>query len=134
MGTQDKETPAQDRAAQSLKKKEAKRAAKIRKFIKDLGVGPNARTEIRYAGDTKLKGYVSESADDYFVMTDETTGAVTRVEYTQVETVILWPSVKTLMRRDLTSPSRLFKKLAIGAGIGFGVLFAVCGISKGCKN
>ena len=134
MSAQAKETPAQNPAAQTLTKKELKRAAKIRKFIKDLGVGPNARTEIRYAGDTKLKGYVSESTDDYFVITDETTGAATRVEYTQVEKVIMWPTVKTLMRRDLQSPSRLFKKLAIGAGIGFGVFFAACAITKRCQN
>ena len=133
LNTQAKETPAQVQK-QSLSKKEIKRAAKVKKFIKELGVGPNARTEIRYAGGTKLKGYVSESADDYFVTTDETTGAATRVEYAHVEKVIVWPSVKTLMRRDLHSPSRLVKKLAIGAGIGFSVFLAVCAISKQCQN
>jgi len=130
---QDKEAVQQAPVSRVLSKKEIKRAGKVRKFVKELGVGPNARTEIRYAGDTHLKGYVSESADDYFVMTDEA-GVATRVEYSQVEKVIIWPSVKSLIRRDINSPSRFFKRLAIGAGIGFGVLFAVCGITRGCQN
>jgi hypothetical protein len=118
---------------QALSKKEAKRVNNLKKFFKSLGVGPNARTEIRYANNTQLKGYVSESTDEYFVVTDENTGATTRVEYAQVEKVIIWPSVKTLMKREM-KPSRFFKKLAIGAGIGFGVLFGACLITKGCQN
>ncbi|HWN07979.1 MAG TPA: hypothetical protein VNO50_01595 [Pyrinomonadaceae bacterium] len=131
---QDKETVEQAPASRVLSKKELKRASKVKKFIKDLGVGPDARTEIRYAGEIPLKGYVSESADDYFVMTDEKTSVATRIEYSQVEKVIIWPSVKSLIRRDINSPSRFFKRLAIGAGIGFGVLFVLCGISKGCRE
>ena len=130
---QNKEPVEQARAAQPLSKKEIKRAKKIRKLIKSLGTGSNARTEVRYANKTLLKGYVSEATDDYFVMTDET-GAATRIEYSQVEKVMTWPTVKTLVRRDMSSPSRLFKKLAIGTAIGLGVLFAACGITRRCQN
>jgi ligand-binding sensor domain-containing protein len=131
---QDKDTVKQVPVARVLTKKEMKRASKFRKVVKELGVGPNARTEIRYAGGTHLKGYVSESAEDYFVMTDETTNVSTRVEYAQVEKALIWPSAKTLIKRDVNSPSGFFKKLAIGAGIGFAVLLTVCGISKQCQE
>ncbi len=80
------------------------------------------------------QGYLSESADDYFVMTDEKTSVATRVEYSQVEKVIIWPSVKALIRQDVNSPSRFFKRLAIGAAIGFGALFALCGITQRCRE
>ena len=130
---QNKEPVEQVRAGQALNKKEIKRARKIRKLIKSLGTGTNARTEVRYANKTSLKGYVSEATDEYFVMTDDT-GAATRIEYSQVEKIMTWPTVKTLARREMSSPSRFFKKLAIGTAIGFGVLFAACGITKRCQN
>lgn len=130
---QNKETAEQVQVAQALSKKEVKRINNLKKFFKGLGVGPNARTEIRYANNTQLKGYVSEATDEYVDVTDENTGATTRVEYAQVEKVIVWPSVKTLMKREM-KPSRFFKKMAIGGGILFGVLIGGCLITKGCRN
>jgi hypothetical protein len=67
--------------------KQARFAEKVKAGISQLGTGENARIELKLSDKTKLKGYVSEVADDHFVVIDKKTGAATNVAYTQVQTV-----------------------------------------------
>lgn len=73
--------------AGSKEDKEARFAAKVKDGIRKLGTGPDARLEVKLKDKTKLKGYVSETADDSFVIVDEKTGTASRVTYPQVKKV-----------------------------------------------
>jgi hypothetical protein len=57
--------------AGSKEEKEARLAAKVKEGIRKLGTGPDARVEIKLRDKTKLKGYVSEAAEDSFVIVDD---------------------------------------------------------------
>jgi hypothetical protein len=46
----------------------------------------------------------------------------------------MWPTVNTLMKAEFSSPSRIFKKVAIGTIIAVGLIAAVCGISRRCEE
>ena len=61
------------------------KAEKVKAAIAKLGTGFEARIEVRLQDKTKLKGYVSEANDDYFVVVDDNTGAPTQVAYSQVK-------------------------------------------------
>jgi hypothetical protein len=73
--------------AGSKEEKEARLAAKVKEGIRKLGMGPDARVEIKLRDKTKLKGYVSEAAEDSFVIVDDKTSATSRVTYPQVRQV-----------------------------------------------
>jgi hypothetical protein len=121
--------PLQD--AQAKPTKEEKRAAKIKELIARLGTGPDARVGVKLRDKTDLAGYVSETAGDHFVITNSKTGAVTTVMYSQVEKINLLPSLKPLLKKELSS-GRFFKRLAIAAGVVIGAVVVICAASKGC--
>ena len=77
--------------------------------ITQLGTGEQARVELKLADRTKVKGYISESAADHFVVVDKKTGAATRVTYGQVQQV---------KGNNLSTGA----KIAIGLGILAGIL------------
>ena len=120
-------------AAGSRKTKEEKQVAKIRSMVARLGTGPKAGIEIKLRDKSELKGYVSERADDHFVITDEKTGSVTSVTYAQVDKIKLLPFVKTAFQRDV-STGRIFKNAAIGFGLLLTGVMVVCLISKRCTE
>jgi hypothetical protein len=66
---------------------EAQLAAKARVNIAKLGVGKNARVEVKLRDNTKLKGYVSGAEADSFTVTDSKTGASRTVAYSEVTQV-----------------------------------------------
>ena len=66
--------------------KEAQLAARVKAAVANLGTGSAARIEIKLSDGTRLKGYVSETAEDHFVIVDDKTGA-TAVPYPQVKKV-----------------------------------------------
>ena len=113
--------------------KEEKRAAKTKELIAKMGTGPEARIGVELLDKTNLEGYVGQADDDHFVVTNEKTGAVTTVMYSQVKKIKLLPTVKTLLKKDLSS-GRFFKRMAIAAGVVFGAVFVVCAATKGCVN
>ncbi|HEX8071980.1 MAG TPA: hypothetical protein VF546_18675 [Pyrinomonadaceae bacterium] len=100
--------------------KDAKRIAKVKKQIADLGTGTRAKVEVKLRDKTKLAGYVSEITDDHFAVTDEKTNAATTVEYAQVEKVRPTPSLQSAVR-DFTN-TRAGKIVGISCGILAGVL------------
>ena len=67
--------------------KEAKFAEKVKTEIAKLGIGTDAKVQIKLKDGTKLKGYVSEIKDNEFVVTDLKTGAAMPVPYPNVKQV-----------------------------------------------
>jgi hypothetical protein len=65
--------------------KEVRFAEKVKAGIARLGIGPEARVEIKLRDGRKLKGYISEIGDEYFVVTDAKTGTATSIPYPQVQ-------------------------------------------------
>ncbi len=73
--------------AGAKEEKEARFALKVKDGISKLGTGTEARVEVKLRDKTKLKGYVSESGDESFVIVIEKTGMATTVAYPQVKQV-----------------------------------------------
>jgi hypothetical protein len=68
-------------------RKEDEFAAKVKAAVAKIGIGPDARIEVRLRDETKLKGYVSEANENGFVVVNEKTGVATQVAYPQVKKV-----------------------------------------------
>jgi hypothetical protein len=64
--------------------KEARAIEKLKAGLAKLGTGKEARVEVKLKDKTKLKGYLSEVADDHFVVIDAKSGEATKVLYPQV--------------------------------------------------
>lgn len=92
--------------------KQAKFAGKVRAAVIKLGTGESARVRVTLRDRTKLEGYVSGAGEDSFTVTSAKTGAVTTVAYAQVRGV---------KGNNLSTGA----KIAIGAGIGAGVVLLI---------
>lgn len=55
--------------------------------VEKLGVGSDARVEVKLLDGTRLKGYVSAKEQDSFTVTDRKTGASSVVRYAEVSEV-----------------------------------------------
>ena len=73
--------------ATSREEKEARLAADVQSGIIKLGTGPTARVEVKLRDKKKIKGYVQEIAEDYFVVVNDRTGVTTTIAYPQVKQV-----------------------------------------------
>lgn len=71
--------------ASTKAEKEAIQAGKVKEAINKLGVGKESRIELKLKDKRKVKGYISEINDDYFVVSDAN-GASVPVPYPQVQT------------------------------------------------
>ena len=91
--------------------KEAKRAEKVRTQIAKLGTGRDARVRLELRDRTKLEGFISEAGAEEFAVTDAS-GNTTRVPY---------PQVRKAQGNNLSTGA----KIAIGAGIGAGVVLLI---------
>ncbi|HEX8921947.1 MAG TPA: hypothetical protein VF766_10745 [Pyrinomonadaceae bacterium] len=60
---------------------------KVKAAIAKLGTGFAARVTVRLKDKTKLKGYVLDAREDYFVLVDDETNASIDVAYSRVEQV-----------------------------------------------
>ena len=65
----------------------AGRAGEVKAGISRLGVGRGARVELELRDRRRLGGYVSEAGEDYFVVKDSRSGAVTAIAYPEVSKV-----------------------------------------------
>lgn len=52
-----------------------------------LGLGPEARVDVRSGNGAKTKGYIGETRDSEFVVVNEKTGLKTNVPYFQVKAI-----------------------------------------------
>ncbi len=101
-------------SAMTKAEKETRFAEKIKAGIAKLGTGKDARIEVKLQDGTKLKGYVSETTDDHFVVMNAKTGAAVPVAY---------PQVKQVKGNNLSEGVKIAIGLAIG--IGLAVILAV---------
>jgi hypothetical protein len=90
--------------AGSTEHKQARYAEKIRIGIARLGTGEQARLRVKLRDKTQLDGYVSEAAEQDFVIVSAKTGAATSVPYAQV---------KQVQGNNLSTGA----KIAIGLGV-----------------
>lgn len=100
--------------SQGSQDKLLKKAAKVKEKIRTLGTGPDAKVKVKLHDKTVYQGYISEVTDDGFVVTD-ISGKTHPVQYA---------SVDSLGGRNLSSGT----KVAIGIGIGAGIVLAVLGL------
>lgn len=98
--------------AGSSGEKEARLAVKVKEGVGKLGVGKEARVEVKLRDKTKLDGYIGEAGEDSFVVVDAKTGEPNTVAYS---------SVKQIKGNNHS----LGVQIAIGAAIVVAVLVAV---------
>jgi hypothetical protein len=70
--------------ARSQDDAQARRTEKVRENVRKLGVGPEARVEVKLEDGRKLKGHIREATEDNFVVVEEKTGTATTVAYSEV--------------------------------------------------
>jgi hypothetical protein len=58
---------------------------KIKEGVRKLGIGEEARVELKLKDGRKLKGYIREAGEDTFVVVDAKNGAATTVTYEDVK-------------------------------------------------
>jgi hypothetical protein len=98
--------------ADSKDEKQARRTEKVKRTIIELGVGVEARVKVKLQDNRKLRGYISQVGEHYFVVTDPRTGAATKVVY---------GDVKEAGGDNLSTGA----KIGIGIGIGAAILLAL---------
>lgn len=99
--------------ANETPKEKAKRAllaSEVKAAVAAVGTGTAARVRVRLSDKTEYHGYVTEIADDHFVVADAKTGATAPIYY---------PEVKGIKGNNLST----------GAKIGIGV--AVAAVATG---
>jgi hypothetical protein len=62
-------------------------AEKVRSKVQKIGIGPNARVEVKLRDNTKLKGYINSAEQDSFTVTDNRTGSDRTVSYADASSV-----------------------------------------------
>ncbi len=93
---------------------------KVKAAVAKRGTGKKARVTVKLQDGSKLKGYISQAADDSFTLTDSKTGQTRMLTYGEVT--------------EVKKPGGLSlgAKIAIGLGVAVGVLALLYGI--GCGN
>lgn len=102
--------------AKTKEEKAAEFTSKVKTGIAKLGVGPDARIEVKLRDKTKLKGYVSQVSDESFVVADAKTGTTTEVPY---------PNVASVTGKNLSTGAKIAIGIAIGVGATFLVLYLI---------
>lgn len=89
---------------------------KVKATVVGRGTGPKAKVTVKLKDNTKLKGFISQSGNDSFSLTDSKTGQVTTLAYADVSEVKKQGGLS------------LAAKIGIAVGVFFGalaILFAV---------
>jgi small nuclear ribonucleoprotein (snRNP)-like protein len=60
---------------------------KVRARVQKIGVGRNARVEVKLRDNTQLKGYISAADQDSFTVIDSNTGSTRTVSYADSSSV-----------------------------------------------
>lgn len=92
-------------------------AAKVRAEIAKLGIGRDAKVTVQLKDGKKIKGYVSETKADSFVVTDSKTLSQTEVQYSDVSKV-----------KGQNIPAGA--SIAIAVGVAVGIIFLLGAILK----
>ena len=73
--------------AQTSADKQVEVIEKVKESVRKLGVGEEARVEVKLNDGTKLKGYILDAGQDSFVVVDKNTGATKTIEYRDVNQI-----------------------------------------------
>ncbi len=98
---------------------ETKAAEKIKVKVARLGVGGKL-IEVKLKDKTKIKGYITEIKNDYFVSVSKKNGASTNISYNQVK------SVESILLKALLIPALVVTVLTVS-------LFVYCATGR-CEN
>ena len=71
--------------AQSLSEQQA--TEKVRTKVIKMGVGVNARVEVKLKDNTQFKGYISDANQDSFTVVESKTGSSKTVSYAETSSV-----------------------------------------------
>ena len=98
-------------------------AAKIKAAVLKRGTGENKRVEVKKTDGTKLKGYISQSGEDSFTLTDSKTNQTS---------VITYGDVAKLKNRS-SRGDKIALGIIVGAIAGVAIVLGSI-ISIRCKN
>jgi hypothetical protein len=87
---------------------------KIRAGIYKLGIGKDARVEVKLRDKTELQGYISEVSEDSFTVTDLKTEA---------SSIVAYPNVRQVKGHNLTTRTKIMIGIAIAVGLGIVLYF-----------
>jgi hypothetical protein len=76
-------------AARANVRQEAQAAniERVKEGVRKLGIGPEARVEVKLLDGRKFKGYIKDSYDDNFIVVDQKSRADITVDYSQVKEI-----------------------------------------------
>ena len=94
------------------KAKRAMLASEVKAGVAAIGTGKSARVRVRLVDKTEYHGYVTEIAEDHFVVADAKTGATAPIYY---------PEVKGIKGNNLSTGA----KIGIGVGIAAAVAIII---------
>ena len=110
---------AADSDSEKATAKQNKLSEKVKTGVSKLGVGSDARVEVKLRDHAKLAGFISEAGPDSFVITDPKTG---------VKTPVLYADVTQVKGHNLSTGA----KVAIGIAIGAGIVLIILAIYLNC--
>jgi hypothetical protein len=91
------------------KAKRALLASEVKAGVSAIGTGERARVRVRLIDKTEYHGYVTEIADDHFVVADAKTGATAPIYYTEV---------KGIKGNNLSTGAKIGIGVAVAAAVG----------------
>lgn len=95
---------------------QARKIEQVKENVRKLGVGEEARVEVKLQDGRKLKGYIREAGEDNFTVIDSKSGTATTVDYSQV---------KQLKGSNRSTAA----KVGINVAKGIGVVAVVAGLA-----
>ena len=104
--------------AESKEEKQARFAEKIKANVLKLGTGESTRVKVKLRDKAKLEGYISDSSEETFTVTNRKTGVATTVAY---------QDVKSVQGNNLSTGA----KIAIGVGIAAAIIFIILWYTTG---
>lgn len=91
------------------KAKKAMLASEVKAGVAQLGTGTSARVRVVLYDKTRYHGYITEIAEDHFVVADAKTGATAPIAY---------PEVKGIKGNNLSTGAKIGIGVAIVAAVG----------------
>jgi TRAP-type uncharacterized transport system fused permease subunit len=98
--------------------KRALLAQQIKAGVANLGTGASARVRVLLYDKTKYHGYITEIADDQFIVADGESGATAPIAYREV---------KGIKGNNLSSGA----KIGIGVAIAAAIIGIIIGVTRG---
>ncbi|HEY0006475.1 MAG TPA: hypothetical protein VGB17_16960 [Pyrinomonadaceae bacterium] len=91
------------------KAKKAMLVSQVKAGVSSLGTGTSSRVRVLLYDKTRYDGYITEIAEDHFVVKDAKTGATAPIAY---------PEVKGIKGNNLSTGAKIGIGVAIAAAVG----------------